>query len=599
MKLWRKKPLPQPTRVFKSHVRADERSYAIDRLFFARIWRLAKPYWTRRQAWPSWLALATLLALTLSFSIGGAQMSNLSAAQTNALVAKQAHQYWSLWLLFTGAGLIRFAASIAQQYVGGRLNLHWRQWLTLHLVDRYLEHRTYYEITIDQQIDNPDQRIQEQVGPFVEAMSGIPTQLLGATADIVVQVAILAAISKSMLVATIGYTIFQTVLTLFLYRPTIRQNWNSTVAEADLRYGLLHVRDNAETIAFYNGESAEREHIESRTARAIFTRIVILKYTQFMFLVEQGSNLIWGAMPMVLIAPLYIAGQIQYGQIMQGIIAASLILQSLTVLMRYIPTLSQMAPIAVRLAEIQEKFASLQTARAASEVDRIRFMPNDFIRLTGVALETPGGEQHLISDLSFEVRPGKNLIIVGQTGSGKSALLRAMAGLWTRGSGVIEMPPREDTLFLPQRPYMVLGPLRDQLFYPKRERILGDSELQAILERVGLPELAERHGGFDAEASWGTLLSLGEQQRIGFARILIARPKYVLLDEATSAVDLAMEHQLYNLLRRSGACYASVGHRPSLVAFHEQALRIAPGAWTLLPASELAAEFNRHGTDIE
>ncbi len=578
----RNRTVPEPTRIFHSHVHADARSYAIDRLFFQRLWRLVKPYWFRPRGWGSWIVLGVMLALLGSFSIGGARMSQLTADQTNALVAKHSGLYWKLWLAFTLAGLVRFVASLLQTYLGGRLNLHWRKWLTLHLIDRYLEHRTYYEITVDQQIDNPDQRIQEQVGPLVQAMSGLPQQLLGAVFDLGVQFYILAAISRSMLVATFIYAAFQTTLTLYIYRPTIRQNWDATVAEADLRYGLLHIRDHAETIAFYGGEDAEREHVAARTKMAIVRQITLLTYQQFILTVQQASNLFWGALPMLLIVPLYFSGKIQYGTIMQGIIAASLILQSLSTVMLYIPTLSQMAPIAVRLAEIQEKFEELGATRASSgRIPRITHELGDRIRLRDVSIDTPGGEQQLISNLSLEVAPNQHLIVVGQTGSGKSSLLRAMAGLWNRGRGVITMPPQEETFFLPQRPYMMLGSLRDQVIYPHRDHVIPDADLQAILERVGLADLADHHGGLGAERDWAKTLSLGEQQRIGFARVLVSKPHYVLLDEATSAVDLPMERQLYNLLRRSGATFVTVGHRPSLIAYHRNVLKISAGSCTL------------------
>lgn len=571
--------LTELPRVAGAHVQVDTRSYAIDRLFFQRLWRLCRPYWVRQDAWPSWLALGVLFALVIAFSLGGAQMSQLTADQTNALVAKQVDEYWHFWVLFTLAGLLRFAASIVQTYVGGRLNLHWRQWLTLYLVDRYLEHRTYYEITVDGEIDNPDQRIQEHVDPFVKAVSGLPQQLLGASFDILVQIVILMAISRTMLVATFVYAVFQTVLTLYLYKPTIRQNWNSTVAEADLRYGLLHVRDHAETIAFYRGEAQERRHIEARTRLAVLRQLVILRYQQFMTAVQHFSGLVYGMLPMVLIAPLYFAGEIEYGAIMTGVIASSLILQSLSTLMNYIPTLSQMAPMAVRLAEIQEKFDRLgEQRKSESGVSRLAFSEGDGIRLEDVTLQTPGGEQTLVRGLSLAVMPGESLVIVGQTGTGKSSLLRAMAGLWTRGSGTVSMPPREHTLFLPQRPYMVLGTLRDQVLYPHPDAPLDDFSLQGILERVGLPDLAERHGGLGAERDWARILSLGEQQRIGFARVLVSRPRFVLLDEATSALDLAMEARLYGLLRASGTTYVSVAHRPSVAAFHQRELTIEPGA---------------------
>ena len=408
-----------------------------------------------------------------------------------------------------------------------------------------------------------------------------------------VQIGILMTISPGMFYASVVYSIFQTVVTLYVYRPTIRQNWDITVAEADFRYGLLHVRDNAETIAFYRGEVSERMHLLSRLATAIKKQLRLVIYKIFLSIVQQLSSLTWSILPMVLIVPLYFQGKIQYGSIMQGIIAASLTTQAISVLTQYIPQLSQMAPMAVRLAEIMEKFEVLGIARRPeSTVSRLTFRRGDAIDLDHVTLHTPGGEQILLRDLTLAVHPGQHLLIGGQTGVGKSSLLRAMAGLWTRGEGLITMPPAEELLFLPQRPYMVLGNLRSQLLYPRWHNagedmeIPTDATLQKILESVCLPELSRTYGGFDAEHDWGRILSLGEQQRIAFARILLSRPIFVFLDEATSAVDAQTEAALYQAVMRTSTTMISVGHRPSLRSFHKYFLEISADGWVKRPINQ-------------
>ncbi len=357
------------------------------------------------------------------------------------------------------------------------------------------------------------------------------------------------------------------------------------MAEADLRHGLLHVRDNAETVAFYRGEHAERRHVGARIDTAIAKARVSIVYQTVLSLAYTGIYTVWRLVPVLFLAPLFFAHKIEYGVIAQGTMAAAMMLSSMQVLANYLPMVANLAPGVIRLSEMQEKFEQA-AARSGSRRRKalISLGKGPRVALKGVSLETPGGELSLVRNLDLTVPEGEHLIILGRTGVGKSSLLRAVAGLWTRGRGRITTPPPAQVLFLPQRPYMILANLREQLMYPSLGSALSDGALQLVLESVGLAGLAEAHGGFDATKDWARILSLGEQQRVAFARFLIARPRYVFLDEATSAVDLDTERRLYELLEDSGTTFISVGHRASIHPYHRNSLNLHDdGAWEVGP----------------
>lgn len=575
-------------------LKVDPRDYKISRLLLARIWRLTRPYWWRRAAWPSWIAMAALLLLAPGFSLLGAYISTVLKNLTDVIVARQVAAYWPLLWFFLAITCARALASVGMGLLDSQLSLHWRAWLSTHLIDQYLAKRTYYDIALAEDLDNPDQRIQETVGPFTQLVSFLPRRVLSNITDMAAGVAILATIDVRLVGAITLYAVAQTVVMFFLYVPTIKQNFDITVAEADLRYSILHVRDNAETVAFYRGEGAERTQILARVATAVRRQMTLILYQLKLDSGSQVLGVIWQALPYLLLVPLFFAGKTPYGSIAQGAFAATQILNALQLFMNFAPQISQMAPLAVRLAEIQERFAAMGAERSDPGIPRLVLRSGNEVRLECVTLQTPGGEQALVKSLSLRLPIGDHLVITGQTGVGKSSLLRAMAGLWTRGSGVIEMPPPDTCLFLPQRPYMILADLRAQLLYP-RGYAIDDESLCDILEQVNLHALLAEHGGLDAVRDWGRVLSLGEQQRIAFARILVSRPDYVFLDEATSAVDLATEARLYRALAASGASYVSVGHRASIMDFHSHNLHLIPGGgWTLgaVSARAVSAELD-------
>ena len=566
---------------------ADKADYKISKLLFRRIWRLAKPYWVRRKGvWRPRTIVTVVLLFVPLFGAVGVALTYVTKDMTNALIAKHAAAYWSYFGLLVICGVSMQTIQIGMTLLQSWMTLDWRKWLTTHLIDQYLAKRTYYDIALAEDLDNPDQRIQENVSAFIGALTSFPTIILLSITTLLAGIFVLVTVDPAMAPVAVVFGIVQGVTLYFAYTPTIRRNFNIMLAEADFRYSILHVRDHAEAIAFYSGESAERATIVARLGEAVRRQFSLAKYNAFVVTATQeGFGLVWSYLPYLILVPLFFAGHLSYGSIAQAVAASTGVLGGIRALITALPMIAASAPPAVRLAQIQERFDQMEARQASGPESQLAIThTSDSVHLQNLTLQTPGGEQTLIRNLNLRIDAGENLVIVGQTGVGKSSLLRAVAGLWTRGNGLLEMPPTADCLFLPQRPYMVLADLRSQLLYPDIDRPISDAELQDAMEAVQLPDLAVKYGGLSTVRDWGKVLSLGEQQRIGFARVLLCRPKFVFLDEATSAVDFATETQLYKMLYRSGANYISVGHRLSIIDYHTHVLTLmAGGAWKVEP----------------
>ncbi|HWJ96335.1 MAG TPA: ATP-binding cassette domain-containing protein, partial [Telluria sp.] len=372
-------------------------------------------------------------------------------------------------------------------------------------------------------------------------------------------------------------------------KPLIHLNFWQLRREADFRFSLIRLRENAESVAFYRGEAQERAHIDSKFEKVFSNYARLIKKQRSLNLFQRTFSQLTLVLPSVILADGVLSGELEVGRAIQAAGAFTTVLGAVAVIVDNFESLSRFVAGIDRLQALSNLvLPGVATGTATATAPAlIETRPGKQLALESLTLHPPQSERVLIKELTLALKPGDALLITGDSGCGKSSLLRAIAGLWQQGAGVIRRPPLEDFFFLPQQPYLQEGTLRSQLIYPSAASDLGDEQLLKILEQVRLPRLAERVGGLDAVHDWEKLLSVGEQQRLAFARVLVHEPGIVILDEATSALDSANEAALYQRLRSSGTTLVSIAHRPAVLRHHTHVLHLmGDGAWEVLDASE-------------
>ncbi|TVP65639.1 MAG: ABC transporter ATP-binding protein/permease [Leptolyngbya sp. LCM1.Bin17] len=557
---------------------------------FHQFWAIAKAYWFSDEKWKARGLLVLIGVLLLGYTGLSVVLNNKRGVLISALSAQDEARFWQTVLVFIGV-LVAYAPLLAgYEYLQKRLGLEWRRWLTNRFVGDYFGDRAFYNIQQFQpDIDNPDQRIAEDVRSFTQESLALLLVVVSSVLQVVAFSGVLWGISKNLVVFLVLYAVLGTLVTVVIFgKPLVRLNFEQLRREANFRFSLVRIRENAEAIAFYRGEGQEASQVNNRFMAAFenFKRLIIWELN--LNALTNAYEFIPFVLPAIVVAPAVFAGEIEVGKVSEAQGAFVRVFFSLNVVVARFQELTSFGAGINRLYSFAEALNHGDIAIAdqtdTSEHPQITVEPADHLALEGVTLQTPNYQRTLVEELSLQLPEQTGLLIVGPSGCGKSSLLRAIAGLWNSGSGTLHRPGLDQILFLPQKPYMILGSLRDQLLYPDTRQDLDDATLKAALEKVNLADLDERFGGFDAVEEWGDVLSLGEQQRLTFARILLNRPDFAILDEATSALDLANEAQLYDHLRHTGTTFISVGHRESLNAYHHHLLKLAEDhTWTLKP----------------
>ncbi|MYZ51983.1 ABC transporter ATP-binding protein/permease [Malikia spinosa] len=555
---------------------------SVNRQLWQRFLDIAAPYWCSEERWSAWGRLALLLLLLLGQTAFAVLLNEQTGEFTSALAARDEHRFWQAILLCLGLLVGAVPTYACYYWVRDTLGNHWRRWLTQRFLLRYFGDRHYYSLNGLAALDNPDQRIAEDINTFTQRSLFFLLILIGATMQLTAFSQVLWGISHTLVYFLVVYAISGTVITLRVYgKPLTGLNFRQLKREADLRYSLVRVREKAESIALYRGEQQELQQIRHRFGLAYDNFRQLIRGQFFLNLFQYGYSMLTLVLPSMLIAERVLSGELEVGMAVRAAGAFTAVLSAVSVVIDNFESLSRFAAGIERLDVFSHQLdgpAAAGDKRAAGRIESIEGAPQ--LELERVTLQTPGAERVLVRELSLAVEPGQGLMVVGASGCGKSSLLRAIVGLWDSGSGKILRPHPDEIMFLPQQPYMLLGSLRSQLLYPRQERQVGDQELLALLERVNLPDLAERSGGLDAELDWEKTLSMGEQQRLAFARLLLTQPRYAILDEATSALDLANERWLYQQLMDGQTTLISVGHRSTLLTYHSQVLELdGNGGW--------------------
>ena len=546
---------------------------------------VAKPYWLGDEKKQAWFLLLLLIGLMLVETKLAVMLNNQAGEMTSALAGKDGDRFWKS--VRTCLTVLAFAvpAYAFYYYLRDVFANQWRRWLTSRFLDGYLKGRKYYELGSDSEIDNPDQRISEDINTFTGRSINFLLIFLQSIMQLVAFSTVLWSISHLLVGVLTAYALTGTVVALFIFgNPLIQMNFWQLRREADFRFSLMRLRENAESIAFYRGEAQERAHIDSKFDKVIHNFARLIRKQRSLNLFQRTFSQLTLVLPGVILADGVLSGQLEVGRAIQAAGAFTAVLGAVGVIVDNFESLSRFVAGIDRLQGLSRLVLPDAEADAAAgdKHPRIQTRPAEHLALESLTLHPPQSERVLIKELSLVLKPGDALLITGESGCGKSSLLRAIAGLWHTGSGVIHHPPLENFFFLPQQPYLQSGSLRSQLIYPSATSGLSDDQLLDILTQVHLPQLAGRVGGLDAVQDWEKLLSVGEQQRLAFARVLVHEPSIVILDEATSALDSGNEAALYRRLRASGTTLISIAHRAAVLCHHTHVLRLmGEGAWEL------------------
>jgi putative ATP-binding cassette transporter len=535
--------------------------------------------------------MVAIIALTLGLVFLNVLLNDWNREFFEAIQNKDFESFGPLLIRFSLLAAIFIVGAVFRLYLTQMLQMRWRIWLTRQFLDQWFSQHVYYRLELGRGgADNPDQRIAEDLRMFAFNTLSLFFGFLGSVVTLVSFIGILWVISGPLALSifgfdleiqgymvwvAIGYAVIGSFLTHFVGRPLIRLNFQQQRVEADLRFGLVRLRENSEGVALYGGESTERRDLDSRVDRIRANWWQLMRYTKNLTFLTTGYDQLADIFPILVAAPRYFTGAISLGVLTQIGNAFGQVQGSLSWFVESYGSLADWKATVDRLLTFEEAMEAAR--RQAMQQTGIHVVPNGTAAVHADHLELglPDGSV-IVPDVSLDVAPGERVLISGPTGAGKSTLFRAMAGIWPFGAGQVHVPSDAHMLFLPQRPYLPIASLRDAMLYPDPTRAgsVDDATLRDVLDAVGLDAFTNRLDDVD---NWSMQMSGGEQQRLAIARAILQRPTWLFLDEATAALDDESEQAMYSLLRSRlpDTAIVSIAHRQGVAAFHTRQIALA------------------------
>lgn len=568
----------------------------LNRSFFKGMWNLTRAYWNSEEKWRARALLTAIVLLNFAVVYMLVLLNKWNNRFYNSLQNYDIDGFWSLVGEFSLLAAVYIIIAVYAMYLQQMLEINWRRWLTGRYLRSWLHNQTYYRLQLlDNSSDNPDQRISEDLNLFAALTLDLSVGLLRTTVTLASFAVILWNLSGELVLPLDGhqvtipgylvwvsfiYAVLGTWLTVKIGRPLIALNYHQQRYEADFRFSLMRLRENSESIAFYGGERQEEINFSQRFKKVFDNFWTIMLRRKKLTWFTSGYSQIAIIFPILVVAPRYFGGQLALGGLMQTVTAFDKVREGLSFFISSYTSLAEWQAVVNRLLGFDANVAQVN-AQAGNEGVKIVDTADSALQISGLDVALPNGVL-LLKQLELRLAAGDSLLITGQSGCGKSTLMRTMAGIWPFGQGTIRRPAGQSMLFLPQKPYLPQGTLRDALLYPYGGGLISDSRIKEIMAICRLSEFTDK---LDMADNWSHILSLGEQQRIAFARVMLQQPQWLFLDEATSALDESTERWLYRQLKEQLATTAiiSIGHRNTLTGYHKMKLSLdGDGKWSLL-----------------